>query len=388
MGLLLLLFQEELTDRVRAYLESGRDPAVEKVAIADLEKAVRAAFRKPAGTRGKAEGKVDDIEYRLWDPGKEHAPILVTLHGQNGKADDWLAYRLQDLGEPDFYVLAPQAGRAGWGHSRLGYAHVLKPLLDVLAKHSVDFDRVWLDGMSMGGHGTWQVGSLHADRFAALAPRCGQPHYFKRGEEVVPMYARNLRNVPVFWTVGAQDKLVPIEPIRKLRDVMAPWPNEMEYREADGGHEWFPAETPRIMKWMESKTRAADPKEIRWSTWESLFPRAYWLEILEFAGRETTKIAIRDFENKEIETRTFFPSEVRVTASISKNKIEIQADHVKKMRIWLNDRLVDLSKPVVVRFNKKEVFNKKVDVSPKRLLDEVRRRGDPSFLYPAEVTVP
>ena len=42
---------------------------------------------------------------------------------------------------------------------------------------AADPDRVILTGLSNGGDGTWSIGALHADRFAALVPMCGEGDY-------------------------------------------------------------------------------------------------------------------------------------------------------------------------------------------------------------------
>ena len=47
-------------------------------------------------------------------------------------------------------------------------------LLDeVLSSYSVDIDRVYLTGFSMGGYGTWGLAMAYPESFAAIAPICG-----------------------------------------------------------------------------------------------------------------------------------------------------------------------------------------------------------------------
>ena len=40
-------------------------------------------------------------------------------------------------------------------------------------KFNIDEDRIYLKGESMGGGGTWYVGTRHPDIFAAIAPVYG-----------------------------------------------------------------------------------------------------------------------------------------------------------------------------------------------------------------------
>lgn len=50
-------------------------------------------------------------------------------------------------------------------------------MMAILAKsekeYNIDKTRLYLTGLSQGGHGTWALGAKHADIFAAIAPCCG-----------------------------------------------------------------------------------------------------------------------------------------------------------------------------------------------------------------------
>lgn len=391
-------------DAVREYLKNGGD--VPKGDVAAIDRAVRAAMLPPApketGVIVKHEVVSDadpgvTIAYHIGIPAAakgEPLPLLLTLHAQGGDAKEWIDMRLRELKGRAIYVLAPQAGRGGWGHSRLGYSSALAPLRDALVRYPIDVDRVWIDGVSMGANGTWQIASLFPDRFAAAAPRGGIPHFklVQRGEgrETHLFYARNLRALPVAWTVGAKDHGLPIASVRDVKTILGGWSYDLSYKELpEGGHEWFPEETPRIMDWLATKRRVADPPEVRWTSWETIFNRAYWVEVLDVTGASKVELPVKDFEGNLIEKRMGLDKEMRFTAIAkrSQNRIDIDGDGVKELRLWLNDRLVDFSKPVRVTWNDRKVFEGKLEPSIKTMLDEVRRRGDPSFLYPVQVTV-
>lgn len=53
----------------------------------------------------------------------------------------------------------------------------IRQLLDeVIATYNIDENRIYLTGLSKGGHGTWGVASEIPDRFAAIAPIAGAAH--------------------------------------------------------------------------------------------------------------------------------------------------------------------------------------------------------------------
>lgn len=47
---------------------------------------------------------------------------------------------------------------------------------EIAATHNIDVNRIYLTGLSRGGHGTWGLGSRIPDTFAAIAPICGRSH--------------------------------------------------------------------------------------------------------------------------------------------------------------------------------------------------------------------
>lgn len=57
----------------------------------------------------------------------------------------------------------------------------------VISSFSLDKNRLYLTGISMGGLGTWMLAARNPDRFAAIIPICGGGS---------PVYARLLKNVP------------------------------------------------------------------------------------------------------------------------------------------------------------------------------------------------
>lgn len=110
-------------------------------------------------------------------------PLLIFLHGygecgaRDGSEVDRVAkhgyfkYIAQDKDYPCIMV-APQCPRGKyWG----SFVESLNRFLDtMLAANKVDPDRVYLTGLSMGGTGTWLWSLDSPERFAAIAPICGE----------------------------------------------------------------------------------------------------------------------------------------------------------------------------------------------------------------------
>jgi predicted peptidase len=104
-----------------------------------------------------------------------------------------------------FIIVAPQCpeGRRWENESLL---HLLE---HVTQQHAVDASRVYLTGLSMGGYGTWKLGLVHPEKFAAIVPICGG------GEFIDALLVSRekpaaLKSLPVWAFHGAKDPVVPL----------------------------------------------------------------------------------------------------------------------------------------------------------------------------------
>ena len=89
-----------------------------------------------------------------------------------------------------------------------------------MREYRVDSSRVYLTGLSMGGHGTWYVAYRYPELFAAVAPICGWVEEFPRFRGSVPVVpadsgpplpalARRLARTPIWIFHGEMDAVVP-----------------------------------------------------------------------------------------------------------------------------------------------------------------------------------
>lgn len=161
-----------------------------------------------------------DVDYRYFDPTENgfdangSYPLILFLHGAgesgnnntsqliaNKGATVWL--ESDHLARNPVYVVAPQRGNDmafGWD------TKAVKALLDdFIAKHpNVDMDRIYVEGMSMGGMGTWQMILENPTFFAAAIPICGmvadESYYENDGEAFTA-----LQYMPIWTAVAADD---------------------------------------------------------------------------------------------------------------------------------------------------------------------------------------
>ena len=110
-----------------------------------------------------------------------------------------------------FIIVAPQCPA-----NEIWENEPLLQLLDrVTENHAVDTNRVYLTGLSMGGYGTWKLGTQHAKRFAAIAPICGGGNMI---EIIMGTWDKGapLKSLPIWAFHGAKDDVVPLDESERL----------------------------------------------------------------------------------------------------------------------------------------------------------------------------
>jgi predicted peptidase len=198
-----------------------------------------------------------DVSYLLALPqGRKHAdnwPVVLFLHGAGERGRDLELVkkhgppRLVDQGrEFPFILVSPQCPAEQWWRTE-----TLHALLDeIIARHEVDENRIYVTGMSMGGFGTWSLAIETPERFAAVAPICGGGF---------PYLAFRMRKLPIWAFHGAGDEVVPLyESERMVKAVNEAGGQAQLTVYSDLGHDcWTQAyDNPALYDWMLSHRRA------------------------------------------------------------------------------------------------------------------------------------
>ena len=137
-------------------------------------------------------------------------PLVLFLHGAGERGSDIEFVkrngppRLIEEGQQfPFILVSPQCPeRTIWDNK------LLITLLDEIeSKYNVDKSRVYLTGLSMGGHATWSLAIQYPEKFAAIIPVCARGY-------LQDVYV--LKDVPVWVFHGEKDDIVPITDGEKM----------------------------------------------------------------------------------------------------------------------------------------------------------------------------
>lgn len=204
-------------------------------------------------------------------------PLLIYLHGAGGSHGERWG---NPHPSPIFELFPDGRGRVG-GYVGNSGADVLEALAFVREHWRIDPEAIHLSGGSMGGFGSFTLGTRHPDLFASVIPWCG-------GGVFLPV--ENLHQTPVFALHSDDDWVVP-----SLLAVPA-----MERINAVGGHaimalatgyghgigSW--AEGHELMAAWRDPIRRQSPREIRQILYEAVdggARGAWWASVSRWGAR-------------------------------------------------------------------------------------------------------
>jgi len=175
--------------------------------------------RTPAWVKLHEPHMYNDMPYRLMKPinfnPRRRYPVIVSLHGGGGRGSDnlrqlrnWNELLADEQTRTDYpsYVLAPQASEM-WN---LTHLQNIKDIIKELP--SVNVNRIYILGHSMGGEGTYRIIQSDPEYFAAAAPSAGGG--LARNEEFID--ASIIKDIPIWAFHGDQDGVCPIERDQKV----------------------------------------------------------------------------------------------------------------------------------------------------------------------------
>lgn len=196
-------------------------------------------------------------------PASDATAMVLSLHGASveatSQADSYLP-------KPWATIVCPTNRRPfGFDWEDWGRLDALEVLADARKHIPHDPFRTYLTGHSMGGHGTWQLGALFPDRFAAIGPSAGWSSfksYTGTGAAENPDppvellqraaassetldYLRNTATEGVYILHGDADDNVPVQQARDMREALSKFHTDVNWFEQPGaGHWWENSDEP------------------------------------------------------------------------------------------------------------------------------------------------
>ena len=193
--------------------------------------------------------------YALYIPttydASKQAPLVVLLHGLRSNPNQIMRYKglIPEAEKHGTVLVAPYGyNERGWYGSRgkgkdgiafgkasdpenlgeLSEKDVMNVLGIVRGELSIDSERIFLCGHSMGGGGALHLAATYPDQWAGLA--CLAPSFQGPVAQL-----ETLKHLPVFVITGDKDRLVRVADVRRWVDAMQLLKMDVVYDEIKGG---------------------------------------------------------------------------------------------------------------------------------------------------------
>ncbi len=332
------------------------------------------------------------------DKGSVSLPTFVYLHGSGPKDTEWAASLqwAQVFADAPSRYFIPQIPQEGayyrwWQQSKQwAWRWLWRQLMQ---QPSLDPDRVYLFGISEGGYGSQRLSAYYADYLAAAGPMAG-------GEPLINAPAENLEHIGFSLLTGAKDLTfcrnrfteITGEALDSLeKQHSGSYAHKVSLIEGRGhGIDYRPM-TP----WLLQFRRNHHPRHFTWEDFE--------LDGCHRQGFYNLRIMNRPADSLRTKYEVSIDKAGLVDIKVSSVRyIEAEKDSVwnltlrwKKqflqptahgtLMLYLDEDLVDLGKPVVIRLNGNVVYRGKPHLSYRHMLESLAAFSDPRRIYPVGI---
>ncbi len=236
------------------------------------EKSVKLSIKQPLENQKRAFiSDIDgSVQYYGFNPAQNperfpQSALVLSVHGAQVEAINQSG---SYYGKDWAHIVAPTNRRPyGFNWEDWGRIDALEVLDLAQQQYNIDPNRVYLTGHSMGGHGTWHIGALHPDKFAAIGPSAGWLSFWSyraRGqidlEDMDPMeemllratlqshtmkMAKNYKQLGIYIIHGENDRSVRADESRAMVAELEKFHKDFVYHEEpEVGHWWDHSDEP------------------------------------------------------------------------------------------------------------------------------------------------
>lgn len=365
-----------------------------------LQNANQASWDLPQGLESNAKMP---YYYGTKGTSDKPQPLFLYLHGSGPKAQEWqngilLAKSFNDSPSSYFIPQIPNEGEYyRWWQLAKQFAWE-KLIRQSLAEGAIDANRLYVFGISEGGYGSQRLASFYADYWAAAGPMAG-------GEPLKNAPVENCANIGFSFLTGADDTgfyrnilthytQVAFDSAQLSRPLSADqqpiFRHRVQLLPGMQHHIDYRLTTP----WLRQFVRNPYPKTVLWEDFEMDGRHRSGFYNLQVLKRPS---ALRTYYDMSIQGNviTLSIQDVRYTTTEKEPQWGIEmkfnrsysAAQGGKLRIYLNDKLVNLNKEVTVIINGKKAFQGVVKANLKDMINSCVEYYDPYRVFPTAVEV-
>lgn len=341
----------------------------------------------------------------------EGYPMFISLHGSGADAyDEWgitIAWCQYYVDAPSrYFIPCSPAGGTGCRWFQPSRQKAWESLIRTAFLDSkVNPNKIYFMGISEGAYGSQRLASFYADYLAGAGPIAG-------GEPSYNCPAENTANIAFCLQTGANDTMYGRSRVTKLaqdewkklaEEHPGYYTHKIDLQPGYGHGCDYTVTTP----WLKEHSRNAQPKYVYWENFgmgningESYECRKgfYNLRVLEGQNGRTDGF-VRDAYEMSIDGNNVDLKVYSVTVTPDRQVSEdgwtmnTGATRTKvaatkgKVRIYLSDKLVDLTKPVTVTVNGAKKYEGTPQLDRNTMVESIAFFYDPKRIFPTYVDV-
>lgn len=375
-------------DSLDAILDAGPPRAVPEPGVkSGLPFTIPGVNQKTTYTLGVPAGLEKGRRYPLW----------IAIHGTGG-TERWSFRDIWRFLEPHKIIcIAPTEAKdihgQGWGYRHRERALHMELLDEVAKTLPIDLSRVYVSGLSRGGHASFDLALRYSDRIAGGVPIIGAVQRRDR-----PLLV-NAHHVRLHVMNGERDQPALVKGARiavdRLKELGYPTTAVFDPKRGHGSFaDHYETTVADLMK----VSRPVAPSEIRFAVRDLTYARHYWVLVKGLhkkAYKPGQRIQISGISKMNAAQREKAYDEYLhdhtpwLKARIENNRIDVSTRLVTRFELFVPESAIDLTRPLDVWVQgKRRVRNRKLKrPQPLRRLQLMRDFGtnDPAFRFVAKL---
>lgn len=393
--------------KIRAVLEAiERDPArLRRLIASDTTYPKLQSGWQKRNLQVRGEQKAWDVEYWLrippgYDPGRSW-PLLIAAHGMGGNGRQIGRIYQALLGDQaDAWVLlAPtMPGPKGYNARIYQEQAYLAPMMWTRRNVNVDDDRIFLSGYSQGGHGSWHLAVMYPRHFAGAIPMAGVP-VFRTGLPAATLYLENTLHLAIWQRWGENDRASDQAgqygnvDFARAADKRMKNLGHKKYRgtEVSGaGHgQVWPRQSKAFVEFLGAHRRGPLPETYQRRFSMPYHGRGYYVEATGLLAEpidlsKPTRIRVGPGQGQPSPDDVLRAQRARIQQKMFQffvrldrkaNRLSIRQRRIERMRIYVYDGLLDLSRPAIVGLGNR-AWRGRIPVSAACMLTQYARDRD------------
>ncbi|MCG2711181.1 MAG: prolyl oligopeptidase family serine peptidase [Candidatus Omnitrophica bacterium] len=177
----------------------------------------------------------------------EGSPLIVALHGWPDSPESFMKMWEFEGNKKKAFIACPKSISKGWKQKDV--SNIFKMIEEIKSNYSIDSKKVFIAGVSFGGHFALYLGLLYPEQFKAVANVAGS--IIRARKYIGPVkLSRGKKRLPILILIGEKDEQARHNYAKQTKQELAKYGYPVTYKVIpDFGHGYLSRFSRDISKW-------------------------------------------------------------------------------------------------------------------------------------------